>query len=160
MNTLSLNTLNVWADLWLEALWRASWQGGLAISLVWAVTRLWPRMSPRVRGWLWTLAYLKLFASFLWTTPIELPLLSESPTAHMAAYPAPRAGDPSFPFPSFDHRSLPPVQRSSQGRTSIHISCIALGVWLLGLVSVIHALLRERLAARYLRRRCAAVNSP
>jgi len=74
MNALFLN-LNPFAASWLAALWRACWQGGLALLLVWAVCRAFHRLPARAKSWLWRLAYLKLLVAFLWTAPIALPLL-------------------------------------------------------------------------------------
>ena len=34
---------------WSEAMWRASWQGALAIVLVWGICRLFPRRCRRSR---------------------------------------------------------------------------------------------------------------
>ncbi len=52
--------LNWWGHLlapnWADALWRACWQGGLALLLIWALCRAWPAMPARLREWLWRLA--------------------------------------------------------------------------------------------------------
>jgi len=74
MNTwiLSLNPL---AAAWLAALWRACWQGGLALLLVWAVCRAFHRLPARAKSWLWRLAYVKLLVAFFCAAPIALPLL-------------------------------------------------------------------------------------
>jgi beta-lactamase regulating signal transducer with metallopeptidase domain len=74
MNTLLLN-FNPFAASWLAALWRACWQGGLALLLVWAVCRAFHRLPARAKSWLWRLAYLKLLVAFLCAAPIALPLL-------------------------------------------------------------------------------------
>ncbi len=80
--------INTLADLWLAALWRACWQGGLALLLVWGLCHWGRRLPVRAKSWLWRLAYLKLIFTFLWTTPIELPWLPAKPatlpTGHLA----------------------------------------------------------------------------
>lgn len=79
----------------LEQLWRASWQGGTAMVLVWGVCRMRPRTSPRVRCWLWRLAYLKLLAALVWVAPVELPVLPAEQTSGMGSRvaAAPAAGE-------------------------------------------------------------------
>lgn len=74
-----VNMLNAIADTWMNAMWRACWQGGIALALVWAITRLFPRLSPSICCWLWRLAYLKLLVSLVWATPFELPVLPSPP---------------------------------------------------------------------------------
>lgn len=62
-------------DAWAAAMWRASWQGGLAVLTVWTVCRLVPSMPVRFQSWLWRLALVKFMAVLLWPAAIELPLL-------------------------------------------------------------------------------------
>src|SRR5438128_11250513 len=65
--------LNVAAAAWVPALWRASWQGGLVIGLVWLLDRLLPRLAPDTRCWLWRLACLKLLLALAWSAPAQPP---------------------------------------------------------------------------------------
>jgi len=66
---------------WLPVLWGVSWQGAVAIALVWPITR-WRRVHPHVRVWVWRLVLIKMLAglyvgavvlsvnlSFPWPTP-------------------------------------------------------------------------------------------
>ncbi|HET6382922.1 MAG TPA: M56 family metallopeptidase [Armatimonadota bacterium] len=71
--------------LWLAALERACWQGGLYILAVWGLCLAFPRLPARVRFWLWWLACLKLLASLCWSQPIPLPLLPAPSPPPMAA---------------------------------------------------------------------------
>src|SRR5688572_24948854 len=71
--------MNGWSDeihalaaSWTNAMWRASWQGGAAIVLVWLVCRAWPRMPSHAHCWLWRLAYLRLFVALFRATPLDL----------------------------------------------------------------------------------------
>ena len=80
-------TLHLWGACWAAAMGRACWQGGGAIALAWALCRLLPRLPGRYQCWLWRLAYLKLLVAFVWTAPLELPLLTAP-----AANPVPTAG--------------------------------------------------------------------
>jgi len=84
-----------WAEIWSKALWRVSWQGGLALMVVWMLCRFWPGLPARVQCWLWRLAYLKLMLAFFWANPVLLPVLSPdheskpAPPIRSAAIPSP-----------------------------------------------------------------------
>lgn len=70
-----INALNAFSESWLNAVWRACWQGAVALIAVWVTVKIFPQLSPSISCWLWRLAFLKLLVSFLWATPVELPLL-------------------------------------------------------------------------------------
>jgi len=76
---------NAFAASWADALVRACWQGGLAITLAWLICRLWPGMPPNPRCWLWRLAYAKLLLGLVWLPPLVLPLLPHPPVVPQAA---------------------------------------------------------------------------
>ena len=46
-------------DTWATTMWRACWQGGLVVLVVWSICRLLPSMPARFQCWLWRLAILK-----------------------------------------------------------------------------------------------------
>ena len=71
----AMPVLNGWALAAASPFWRASWQGGAALALIWCACRLLPGLSPGARCWLWRLAYLKLFVALAWAAPVDLPLL-------------------------------------------------------------------------------------
>jgi beta-lactamase regulating signal transducer with metallopeptidase domain/predicted deacylase len=68
-----LNSVSAWI---LEGLFRASWQGGIAVLLVWGASALVPRLPAAVKSWLWRLVFLKMLLAFLWVRPIELMVLA------------------------------------------------------------------------------------
>ncbi len=71
-----ITCVNGLADGWGGALFRASWQGAIAIAFVWGICRGFPKIPARVRCWLWRLVYLKLLLALFWWQPVaELPLL-------------------------------------------------------------------------------------
>src|SRR3954447_2365046 len=73
-------------DVWASAMWRACWQGGLALLVVWAWCRLMaPRAPARGKCWLWRLAYAKLLVSLVWFSPAGLPLLRAHRDSTLAA---------------------------------------------------------------------------
>jgi beta-lactamase regulating signal transducer with metallopeptidase domain len=75
MNEL-LRSLEPWASAWQANLWRASWQGGLAILAAWAIARWWNSLSPRVTCWIWRVVCLKLLVTIVWVEPVAIPILS------------------------------------------------------------------------------------
>ena len=75
--------------VWGVAIWRACWQGTLALLLAWGICRVWRRMPPNWRCWCWRLAYAKFALSLLLVTPIALPLLPPAtPTPPAPTLPA------------------------------------------------------------------------
>src|SRR5579872_5652017 len=88
--------LNSLALEWATAIWRACWQGGVAILLAWIVCRLLPWSSPRMQCWLWRLVYVRMLAALVWVAWVDLPLLPATPAAIPllpAAAPLSRAHD-------------------------------------------------------------------
>jgi beta-lactamase regulating signal transducer with metallopeptidase domain len=177
MKTLILN-LNPLAAAWLAALWRACWQGGLALLLVWAVCRVFHRLPARAKSWLWRLAYMKLLVAFLWAAPIDLPLFP----ARMPR-PAPEAQRPvstallEIPSPavSFADPTAPAAPVSSVStrvvESQVHSSLPAhfrpnaaswlLLIWSLGVGSFGICAWRDLRRARLLLRGCVPViNQP
>ncbi|MCS7186198.1 MAG: hypothetical protein RMK89_04500, partial [Armatimonadota bacterium] len=63
-----INALNAFSESWLNAVWRACWQGAVALIAVWVTVKIFPQLSPSISCWLWRLAFLKLLVSFLWAT--------------------------------------------------------------------------------------------
>jgi len=95
-----LPLVNAFAASWADALVRACWQGGLAITLAWLICRLWHGMPPNPRCWLWRLAYAKLLLGLVWLPPLALPLLSRPsapPPLAPAAIPAERTAQTALP---------------------------------------------------------------
>lgn len=67
------------AEAVIDALWRASWQGAVALSMVWIICRLFTRLPATVKTWLWRLATLKMFIALFWIAPINLEVLQPEP---------------------------------------------------------------------------------
>lgn len=65
---------------WMSAIWAASLRGGAALLLAMVPACL-PRVPPAVRCWAWRAAFGAFLACFVWTRPIDLPLLRRSITA-------------------------------------------------------------------------------
>ncbi len=60
------------SDAWLGVMWKVLWQGALSIGLVWLVCRLWTRIPPFFKSWLWRLVCLKLLVTFIWIIPFQV----------------------------------------------------------------------------------------
>jgi beta-lactamase regulating signal transducer with metallopeptidase domain/Leucine-rich repeat (LRR) protein len=71
--------LTVLLDAWAAAMWRASWQGGLVVLVVWSICRINPSMPARYQCWFWRLAILKFLMVLLCPTLLHLPLLPAPP---------------------------------------------------------------------------------
>ena len=74
----------------LSSLWRASWQGALALVLVGFLCRvLARRLTADAHCWLWRLSYVKLLVGLIWSGAILLPMLppvsSRTPLAGVQA---------------------------------------------------------------------------
>jgi beta-lactamase regulating signal transducer with metallopeptidase domain len=134
-----------------DSLLRACWQGGVALALVWAFCRVAPRMSPRLRCWLWRLAYLKLLVAFLWLPPILLPAL-------------PAASRSESPAPMFTAEDLEHAARANGSGNGVEsgvpsarypLRACLLAAWLLGIGAGVLRTGREWRAVRRLKRDCA-----
>ncbi len=161
----------------LSALWRASWQGGLVILLVLAVTHWWRRMPPLLRVWLWRIAYLKLLLTVICcgaiTVPAPVRLPDQFPTLAWYANlesPARNAGGSSvIPAPMGSNNGVRtaftapshalPVRRWHELLVSIQpyaIACLCL-LWLAGVIWVCGNLARAWWQTLSLRRSCTPV---
>src|SRR5690349_4399470 len=67
--------LNRLAETWSDMMWRASWQGGLALLLVWGVCRALKSIPAAAKVWLWRLAWLKFIVALASPTFLDVPLL-------------------------------------------------------------------------------------
>jgi beta-lactamase regulating signal transducer with metallopeptidase domain len=80
-----IDSLNAISASWLDLLLRASWQGGIALAVVWLIARFVSRLPAAHKVWLWRLAFLKLLAGLIWLSPVALPILPQkTPAAPVA----------------------------------------------------------------------------
>ena len=73
-----------WADVWAASLWRAAWQGSIALGLAWGIARTCTFLSPRIVCWVWRVACLKLLLTLIWVQPVSLAVLPPQPPAAVA----------------------------------------------------------------------------
>ena len=76
-----IDPLNAFSATWLDLLVRASWQGGIALAVVWIIARFVSRLPSAHKVWLWRLAFLKLLAALIWLSPVALPILPQQTPA-------------------------------------------------------------------------------
>jgi beta-lactamase regulating signal transducer with metallopeptidase domain/Leucine-rich repeat (LRR) protein len=67
--------MTILLDTWATTMWRACWQGGLVVLVVWSICRLLPSMPARFQCWLWRLAILKFMVVLLVPWFLNVPLL-------------------------------------------------------------------------------------
>lgn len=174
----SIEAFNVFADAWAEAIWRACWQGGLAVVLVWGLCRLWRNLPPAMQCWLWRLVYVKFLVLLFWAAPIELALLPSRSDAQVsesvASRPVPVSENPvtevELAAPADEGSPIPasvppapqdvggalPVAAGPQPSQPTGTSLLALA-WLLGVGWALVGILRAACRAWMLRRRARRV---
>ena len=155
-------TLNDVSALWGTACWRMCWQGGLALLIVFAICRLFPKIPARFQCWLWRLAYLKLLLTLLWSGTIPLPILPQRtplplPVINAPVFTAthvPTISTPTLPpalvTPFAEHASLPAPASAVQPQFP-HITPLS-AVMLLWLIGMLWGGYRLLLAWRHVRR--------
>ena len=137
--TVALIPLSDFATAWMHAMFRASWQGGLALILAWALCQTLARRSGRVQSWIWRLAYLKFAASLLLLAPLNLAIL---PAAHASSgtIPTSQSIPPNSPpiatvFPQQTRASVTPTPAPTTPTAppfSISPALCLLAAWSLG----------------------------
>ena len=86
-------------DQWTRIMLPLVWQGAIAVTLIWTLTKVWPSLPAAKRHWLWRLVYLKLLVLACWQSPISLPLLPAKESTQTALISANQTPAHS-PFPS------------------------------------------------------------
>lgn len=142
-----MNAILQFADAWQTAIWRASWQGSIALCVAWIVCQVLRRAPAAVRCWVWRLAYLKMLVALFWADPVQIPLLT-----------APRVEPPlASPVTSIDFSETPgpaPVAlpAASPRKITWTRAEIFLCVWLLGLAICLAGVAKAGSGAHRLRK--------
>jgi beta-lactamase regulating signal transducer with metallopeptidase domain len=166
-----IESLNWPSAAWAPWLWRACWQGAIVIAIAWLLTLALRNWSPRIRSWIWRIAYLKLLLLLVWTGAIELPILrpegtgggaqgavgqsisepghtperAAPPTDHLAIVPKDVEPAPAIlPAPA-----EPTIERSPATSVTFNWTAILAIVWLGGAMAILIALILD--AARVIR---------
>lgn len=148
-------TINDVASVWADSAIRACWQGGLMIAAVWILCRVWTKIPPAAKCWLWRLAFLKLLVALVWVTPIRLPMLpalelSEQSSAVSVTLRGPIALDSGSRIDGWNVAR--PVGPSDSRASGLSATSWVLAVWLLGTVLCTGRLVFEWRYVRRLRR--------
>jgi len=140
---MTLTSLNGFATPWAQAMLRASWQGGLALVIAWALAQTLARRSGRAQSWIWRAAYLKFAAALVLLAPLNLALLpaARQPVTPIAAkniatLETALPGDTDLPQQTRASKplapSLPPVPA-----TPLSPALWLLMLWSIGVLSVL-----------------------
>jgi beta-lactamase regulating signal transducer with metallopeptidase domain len=149
-----LQSFEFWGEAWVASLWRASWQGAIAIALVWVITR-WSRfISARVACWLWRLVCLKLLFALVWVQPVSLHVLPAEAAAPVAPQTVPlQAASPDADFPPAQKvEQLDVVKPTSppQSGSRPFLWGLLLLLWLAGCAISLGGVAKQWLSARRL----------
>jgi len=157
------------AERWLAAAGRASWQGGIALGLVWVACRLFPRLPARWRCWLWRLALLKLLLSAALPGTLDVPILPSAwsgatAPATAASRSEALAGSPAgadeLAAPEITGPSVAGAIGPAAARAGIAWPVVLFAVWLAVVLGLVGLTLRRVFAARRWRRECVLVKDP
>jgi beta-lactamase regulating signal transducer with metallopeptidase domain len=156
MNEL-LHSIEPWADAWSANLWRASWQGGLAIAAAWAIARWCKFLSPRVTCWMWRLVCLKLLVTLFWVQPVTIAILpaaeppirtaaiaSDGPPSHFAS----ASSTPENAVPA--QRDAPTTRQIAGAKSSVPTGTILTLLWLTSVLCGVIITIRTWISTRRL----------
>jgi len=149
MNEL-ISAVNGFSAGWGAAMWRATWQGAIVLALAWAVCRLWPRMLPSLRSWLWRVVFLRLVLGLVWTKPVGLPLLPAPVSPSATTLPAGAVEPAVSAAMNVPQEALAPAPEAAVPS----LAAILLAAWVLGVAVYCFCGVRSLLRARALRREC------
>lgn len=71
---------------WGTSIIRASLEGSAVFILVWVILRVFPKINPMIRCWLWRIAYIKLVVSFLGFEPLQISWLTFHTCSNSISY--------------------------------------------------------------------------
>ena len=143
-----------WTAYLLQALFRASWQGGLMLVLVWVLSRTCPRIPAWLKVWLWRLAFFKLL---LFALPqLQVPLLPADFQEATAIAPHSVDAVPAVAMVSDPTERFIP----SAHKQELTLNQILLGFWIFGMSCLALRLAFQWLAAARLRAAAAPISDP
>ena len=71
---------SIQSQYWISSMWSAFWQGSLALIVVWALSKAFPRIPARTRYWLWRLGLAKSLLQLFAAPQINLAVLPRTRT--------------------------------------------------------------------------------
>jgi beta-lactamase regulating signal transducer with metallopeptidase domain len=115
----------------LDTLARASLEGAILVTVVWAATRLLPTLSPAARTLLWWCAAAKFVVALVWVAPVSLPILPAAPPSTIV-----RTAAPASSAPAIARKAIAPANVSPGGSSARLVwRDLAAGLWAVGVVA-------------------------
>ena len=149
-----LLSIEPWAEVWVASLWRAAWQGTIALGLAWVITRTCTFLSPRVVCWVWRAACIKILATLLWVQPVSLAVLPpEAPAAVVVPteVATPATSGPMLIEPAAEKLARPTVP-SETSTGGVSITSLLVLAWAAGFCWRVAVCARQWNSLRRLRR--------
>ena len=155
------NAVAEWSDTLIASLWRASWQGAIALIIAWALTRFWNSLSPRLACWIWRGACIKLLAALLLLAPVAIPLLPAravpiAPAEVESARPA--ESTKALPSP-VEAQSMPGMLASDSSTIHLTFWELAAALWLVGVCCSLSRTAKQWLAVRRQQSLCRSADN-
>jgi beta-lactamase regulating signal transducer with metallopeptidase domain/Tol biopolymer transport system component len=155
MQDLSL-LIEPWAEVWAASLWRAAWQGSIAVLAAWGIARSCTFLSPRIVCWVWRVTCLKLLLTLIWAQPVSLAVLPPRPAAAVAAavnVESPtEAPSGSAPVELATVRLAPAIVPTDKATASVSIASLLMLAWGAGVCWRVTVSARQWMSLRRLRR--------
>ncbi|HEV8002170.1 MAG TPA: M56 family metallopeptidase [Planctomycetaceae bacterium] len=154
-------TINSWAEIWSEGIWRASWQAGLLILVAVAIARWRAHVSSRVMCWIWRLVSIKTLIAFFWVSPLLIPILPAHPFETIAERPASRvpiAGYQASQGQTDRPAATNQVSQADKPAPTIPWKSLLMVSWLLGLSTCMAGTLKQWNTICRLRRETSPVD--
>lgn len=155
-----LSIVDAWIGSWSAGLWRASWQGAIALTAAWAIARFCTSLSPRVVCWVWRLACLKLLVALVCAQPLALALLPTEPDLPFAQTILPVVEASDRVPPEMQPAPMPLAPRVEPTSAGISIDRLLCATWCALFATAVLASVRQWLAVRGLLRRSQPATDP
>jgi beta-lactamase regulating signal transducer with metallopeptidase domain/Tol biopolymer transport system component len=149
-----------WTEIWAASLWRATWQGTIALGLAWCIARS-KFLSPRIVCWIWRAACLKVLATLFWAQPVSLAVLPPQPSVGAAVpteFATPAASGVMFEEPAAE-RIARPSSPSEPSTSAVSVASLLVLAWLAGCCWRVTVSARQWNSLRQLRRSAVPTSS-
>jgi beta-lactamase regulating signal transducer with metallopeptidase domain len=142
-----LYAVNAASAAWWDAMVRATWQGAIALGLVWVVCRCITRIPAAYKVWLWRLAFAKLLLALVWITPISLAVLPLKEQAASSVVPS-TAGE--VPLITTVEARPPLAAAHAEARLKSDWRVWLLATWCIGVLCTMARIVQQWRTARIL----------
>jgi hypothetical protein len=151
-----------WAEVWAASLWRAAWQGSIALGLAWGIARTCTFLSPCIVCWVWRAACLKLLITLVWVQPVSLAVLPPQPPAAVAVGTefAISVASGSVPVEPAAERLARAIVPRDTSTVAVSITSLLMLAWAAGVCWRIMVSARQWISLRRLRRSAVPISIP